>query len=210
MANGVGKVIGKSIVLLFLLVILIFVGLMWFDYLSVIHIKPLFAPIYKILKLSPQQSSTVSDIKQVNMANLDDDRLAKRQEHLDLREQELDKREQDIEKKEAVNLQISQELEDLRISQEEREKTFNNAVKKYDDKEVNVRQFAEYLNSMPPADAVATLNAMEDQAVIDTLRKVEEISKETGTASQVSYWLSLMPKDRVATIQRKMVIKPSN
>ena len=210
MARGVGKTIGKSIVLLVLLVILVFIGLMWFDYLGVIQAKSFFSPVYKILRLKPQKSSSVSNVSEVTMANLEDDRLEKRLEALNNREQELNKRQEDIEKMEAVNLQVSQELEDLRISQEEREKTFNNAVKKYDDIEVNVRQFAEYLNSMPPAAAVATLNEMDDQAVIDTLRKVEEISAEQGAQSQVSYWLSLMPKDRVATLQRKMVVKPTN
>ena len=210
MAKGIGKAIGKTVVMLLLLVILVFVGLMWFDYLGVIQAKSFFAPVYKLFKLNPQKSVAVSSSDPNMMANLDDDRLSKRLEALELREQELDKRQEDIEKMEAVNLQVSQELEDLRISQEEREKTFNNAVKKYDDIEVNVRQFAEYLNSMPPSAAVATLNEMDDQAVIDTLRKVEEISQEEGTTSQVSYWLSLMPKDRVAVLQRKMVVKPAN
>ena len=92
--------------------------------------------------------------------------------------------------------------------QEEREKTFNNTVKKYDDREVNIVQNAKNLTGMPPESAVAILNAMEDQDVIDTLRKVEEIAQEEGTMSMVAYWLSLMPADRVATIQRKMVSKP--
>ena len=209
-ARGIGKTIGKSVVLLLLLVILVFIGLMWFDYLGVIQAKSFFAPVYKILHLKPQKSVSVSQVSEVGMANLEDDRFSKLVEALNLKEQELNKRQEDIEKMEAVNLQVSQELEDLRISQEEREKTFNNAMKKYDDIEVNVRQFAEYLNSMPPAAAVATLNEMDDQAVIDTLRKVEENSSEEGTPSQVSYWLSLMPKDRVAVLQRKMVIKPAN
>ena len=117
-------------------------------------------------------------------------------------------REETLKKLEEQNLQISQELDDLRKSQEEREKTFNNTVKKYDDREVNIVQNAKNLTGMPPENAVAILNAMEDQDVIDTLRKVEEIAQEEGTMSMVSYWLSLMPADRVAVIQRKMVSKP--
>ena len=109
------------------------------------------------------------------------------------------------------------ELKDLRsggkefisnYEQEEREKTFNNTVKKYDDREVNIVQNAKNLTGMPPENAVAILNAMEDQDVIDTLRKVEEIAQAEGTTSMVSYWMSLMPADRVAVIQRKMVSKP--
>lgn len=205
-----GKSIGKTIVLLFLVIILIFIGLMWFDYLGVIQAKSLFSPVYKLFGLTAQTTQSNSDNAPALMANLDEDRIAKRLEALNLREQELDKREADVKKLEEQNLQISQELEDLRKSQEEREKTFNNTVKKYDDREVNIVQNAKNLNSMAPANAVAILNAMEDQDIIDTLRKVEELAQADGSSSQVSYWLSLMPAERVAVLQRKMVSKPTN
>jgi flagellar protein FlbB len=50
--------------------------------------------------------------------------------------------------------------------------------------------------------------AMDDQDVIDALRKTEEIAQAEGTTSIVSYWLSLMPPERAAEIQRKMVSRP--
>lgn len=203
-----GKGLGKTIVLLFLVVILILIGLMWFDYLGVVNAKKIFAPVYKLFGLVPQTSVSITNNDPVLMSNLEDDRIEKRLEALEIRAQELDKREEELKKLEEQNLQISQELDDLRKSQEEREKTFNNTVKKYDDREVNIVQNAKNLTGMPPENAVAILNAMEDQDVIDTLRKVEEIAQEEGTMSMVSYWLSLMPADRVATIQRKMVSKP--
>ena len=37
-----------------------------------------------------------------------------------------------------------------------------------------------------------------------------EIAAEEGSASMVAYWLSLMPADRAAQIQRKMLSKPSS
>lgn len=203
-----GKGLGKTIVLLFLVVILILIGLMWFDYLGVVNAKKIFAPVYKLFGLVPQTSVSITNNDPVLMSNLEDDRIEKRLEALEIRAQELDKREVELKKLEEQNLQISQELDDLRKSQEEREKTFNNTVKKYDDREVNIVQNAKNLTGMPPESAVAILNAMEDQDVIDTLRKVEEIAQEEGTMSMVAYWLSLMPADRVATIQRKMVSKP--
>ena len=202
------KGLGKTIVLLFLVIILILIGLMWFDYLGVVHAKSLFAPVYKLFGLAPQTSTPVTQNDPSLMADLDEDRLAKRLESLEIRAQELDKREADLKKLEEQNIQISQELDDLRKSQEEREKTFNNTVKKYDDREVNIVQNAKNLTGMPPENAVAILNAMEDQDVIDTLRKVEEIAQAEGSTSMVSYWMSLMPADRVAVIQRKMVSKP--
>ena len=125
-----------------------------------------------------------------------------------IRSEELDKREEDIVKKEAENLQILAELDNLRESQEEREKTFNNMTKKFDDREENIAQNARNLASMPPANAVNILTAMDDQDIIDVLRKADQIAAEEGTSSLVSYWLSLMPADRVAQLQRKMTNKP--
>ena len=63
---------------------------------------------------------------------------------------------------------------------------------------------------MRPEAAVGILVAMDDQTVIDVLRKVEEIAAAEGTSSMGSYWLSLMPSDRAATIQRKMISKPES
>jgi flagellar protein FlbB len=51
---------------------------------------------------------------------------------------------------------------------------------------------------------------MDDQTVIDVLRKVEEIAAAEGSSSMGSYWLSLMPSDRAAEIQRKMLSKPES
>jgi flagellar protein FlbB len=122
--------------------------------------------------------------------------------------EELDKRDADLSSAEKQNQQVAQELQDRQKTEEEREKTFNNEVKKYDDKEVNIVQIAQNLKGMPPKNAVAILVAMDDQMVIDVLRKVEEEAKAAGTTSMVAYWLSLMPPDRAAQIQRKMASKP--
>lgn len=205
-----GKTIGKTIVLLFLVIILILIGLVWFDYLGVIQAKQLFAPVYRLFGLQTQSAASINSVSSVPYIDLNSERLAKRLEALDLRDQELDKREETILQKEKENLQISQELEDLRISQEEREKTFNNTIKKYDDREVNIVQNARNLMGMVPQNAVNILLAMDDQDVIDILRKVDEISASAGTDSVVPYWLSLMPAERVAQIQRKMTNKPSS
>ena len=100
------------------------------------------------------------------------------------------------------------ELEDREKSLEEREKTFNNEKKKYDDKERNIVQIAANLEGMQPRAAVEILNKMDDQLVIDVLRKVEERAQANNVASMVAYWLSLMEPERAATIQRKMAVKP--
>ncbi|MBO4732369.1 MAG: flagellar protein FlbB [Spirochaetaceae bacterium] len=200
--------IGKTIVLLVLIVILIFLALFWFDYLGVIQAKKFFSPVYRLFGLQPQTSVTVTGAENVVEADLDADRLAKRLESLDLRKQELDKRESDIHTKEAEFEQIAQELEERKVSQEEREKTFEAIQKQYEDKENAYRQIANNLYSMKPDAAVNILVAMEDQLVIDVIRKEKELSTELRRASMSSYWLSLMPPERAAVIERKTTNKP--
>jgi flagellar protein FlbB len=51
---------------------------------------------------------------------------------------------------------------------------------------------------------------MNDQDAIDVLRMTETIAQAEGTTSVVAYWLSLMPPERAAELQRKMTGRPSN
>ena len=201
------KSLGKSFVLLIIILILIVGGLLWFDYLGVVHVKNIFAPLYTLMHKTPQTSTTATQSKPL-VANLDEDRLLKQREALDIYKEELEKREADIEAVEKQNEQVSAELAERDKNQEEREKTFNSTVKKYDDKNINVEQIAKNLNGMRPEAAVDILKAMDDQTVIDVLRKVEELAAASGSASMGSYWLSLMPPERAAEIQRKMISKP--
>ncbi|MGL4986817.1 MAG: periplasmic-type flagellar collar protein FlbB [Treponemataceae bacterium] len=195
--------IGKSVILLILILIFILIGLFWFDFLGVIQVKQMFAPVYELLGFQPQSSSTATSSSPFE-ADLESDRLAKRLQSIDLRAQELNKRENDIKQLESQNLQISQELEDRIGAQEEREISFDSTMKKYEDRDANITQNAKNLNAMPPQNAVNIMLGMEDQDVIDVLRKVEQIAQETNTSSLVAFWLSLMPPDRAAIIQRKM------
>ena len=203
------KNFGKSFVLILIILILVAGGLLWFDYLGIVHVKSVFSPVYKLLGKEPQTSVTSTQSEPLT-ANLDQDRLNKQLEAIDIRMEELDKRETDLEESEKQNAQIAAELAEREKNQEEREKTFNLTVKKYDDKEVNIEQIANNLNGMRPEAAVGILVAMDDQIVIDVLRKVEEMAAENGSMSMVSYWLSLMPSDRAAEIQRKMLSKPES
>ena len=202
------KVLGKSILLIILILVLVLFGLLWFDYLGIIHAKRAFSPLFKLAGLSPQTSVSASSSKELVEADLDNDRFAKRLEALDIRSQELAKRESEVKEREDANAQIAQELEDKEKSQAEREKTFNNLVKKYDDRSVNIEQIVANLNGMPPKSAVGILIEMDDQDVIDVLRRADEIAAASGESSTVAYWLSLMPSDRAAEISRKMANKP--
>ena len=199
--------VGKSIALLFLILAIILGGLLWFDYLGIIKAKSIFAPVSKLFGLQPQTSVSATSSKPLQ-ANLEDDRLAKRLEALEIRSQELDKRESDIARSETANEAIARELEDRQKSQEEREKTFNNEVKKYDDRNTNIEQISTYLQNMPPKTAVEQLLGMDDQDIIDIFRKTDAQALASNTVSMTSVWLMNMPSERAAIIQRKMASKP--
>ena len=93
------KSFGKSIVLLMLIIIMALGGLLWFDYLGVIHVKTVFAPVYKLLGKEPQTSKTSTQSAPIT-SDLDQDRLDKQRESLNLYKEELDKREEDVAQKE--------------------------------------------------------------------------------------------------------------
>ncbi len=204
------KTIGKTIVLLILIVIMILAGILWFDHLGVIEMKDTFDWFYKLVGLTPQTSVTIDNPENIDLADLGNDRIKKIIEEYEIRSQELDKREENIVTREAQNEQMAQELDDRRIALEESEKTFNNERKRAEDRDANIRTRAEYLSSMPPKSAVDILLAMDDQDFIDTIRMVDKIAAESGSDSNVSYWLTLMPPERVAEITRKMEAKPQS
>lgn len=198
--------LGKIFVLFLLIIVLIFGGLLWFDYLGLLHVRSLFAPVYSVFGLNVPQG--VSPLSSDESANLDDDRYRKRLEALEIKSQELAKLEKDIINKQKENKQISEELDDRRNVIEEKEKNFNAVLLETNDRKANLTQIAVYMNGMPPEKAVANILEMDDQDIIDIFREVENIAKKDGKSSMVSYWFSLMPPARAAEIQRKMSNSP--
>jgi flagellar protein FlbB len=197
--------IGKSLLLLLLILIISAGGLLWFDYLNVIDIKTTFAPIYRRLGFGARNQSSSPRGEELN---LDAERLAVRLETLDLREMELRKQEDEIKKQQAQIEQMSAELEDRQKGLDERENSMNALNEQASSYDRNIEQSARYLNNMQPLNAVAIIEAMDDQEAIDIMRKVDEIAQAEGAASIVSYWLSQLPPARAAEIQRKMSIRP--
>jgi flagellar protein FlbB len=203
---GRPRVLGRAIVLLICILILAIGGLIWFDYLGLLDLKSSFGPLYRLAGIKTQGSGAISAESPVLF---DEERMAKRLEALQTRSEELDSREADIARQNTEVQQKVQQLDDRSASLDDREKSFNEKAKEYENRKANVEQNAVYLTSMPPAKAVEILKDMDDQMVIDILRAVEEKAAAAGENSIVSYWLSLMPPDRSAAIQRKMAARPS-
>ncbi len=199
--------IGRIIVLLILIVLLVFGGLLWFDYLGLINTRGMFSPLYSLFGLKTPQG--ITPLSGDELANLDDDRYEKRLMALEIKSQELAKWEEQVKAEQIANKQVAEELDARQSAVEEKEKNFNLILTETNDRNANIIQIATYMNSMPPDKAVANLLEMDDQDIIDVFRAVEKIAAENNRLSQVSNWFSLMPPARAAEIQRKMANKPA-
>ncbi len=194
-------------VLVAMILALVIGGIVWFDYLGLIDAKAFLAPAYRVLGIKTRQPGAPSAD---SAALLEEERYAKRLEALQVRAEELDARNADLDKSNAEVAQKTQELEDRSKALDDKEKSFNDKLKQYDNRKANIDQNAQYLVGMPPAKAVEILKSMDDQTVIDIFHSVEEQARIAGETSLVSVWLSSMPADRSAAIQRKMALKPSS
>ncbi|MBN1836236.1 MAG: flagellar protein FlbB [Spirochaetales bacterium] len=193
---------GFRILILILLVIVIGLGgLVWFDYLGVLDARETLAPLFRLVRRQEAQVDAEDPLL------LEKERLAKQIEALALRSEELAAREQEIESREAELGQKIEQLQSREQALDDREKVFIERVEAFDNRRDNLRQNADYLVGMPPENAVKILLEMEDQQVIDLFRMAEEQAQAAGEMSMVAYWLSLMPADRAAALQRKMARK---
>ncbi|MFP4564508.1 MAG: periplasmic-type flagellar collar protein FlbB [Spirochaetia bacterium] len=198
----------RILLLILLIIVLVFGGLLWFDYLGFMDVKDTLSPVVSLI--TRRRRTQVEQLERPGI--LEEQRMAKQWEALDLRAEELDRREETVSLREAELEEMIETLKEREKSHEEREKSFNTRVNLYENKRANLEQNARYLNGMPPEDAVSILMNMEDQVVIDHLRTAERLAQEAGDQSIVSYWLSLIAREnpeRAAEIQRKMARRPS-
>ncbi|MEM5948659.1 hypothetical protein WKV44_08900 [Spirochaetia bacterium 38H-sp] len=191
--------------LIFLIILLVLGGGLWLTYLGVIDVREQLAPVFNIFGV--QKPKTVEQIPGITL--LDSARLQKEKEALELKKRELEEWEKKLQDMQAEVESKLSELNERQKALAEQEKSFNEQIKQYENKKAIVRQSANYLMNMPPDKAVEILLNMDsDQEIIDILWTTDSISTERGEDSIVPYWLSLMPADRAAEIQRKMTKRP--
>jgi len=202
--------IGRAIILLLLIGVLAAGGLVWFDYLNVIDAKGVLAPFYKHIPFLPGEGRSQPKAEPDEIHNLDAIRLGIRLEALELQNLEIETRQRDIDNRYMEIEQMAQELEERQKALDERENSLRAQAQDAENKGRNVEQLARYLVGMPPQNAVNILAGLDDQNVIDILRKTEEIAQAEGTTSIVAFWFSLMDPVRAAELQRKMAGRPPN
>jgi flagellar protein FlbB len=200
----------RIFVLVLLILVLVLGGLVSFDYLGLVDSRERLAPVLRLVGIGraggpPAAGETVLSAEELeDPFLLEKERLKKQTEALGLQAEELEKRDGEIRSKEQEIAQIMEQLQEKEKALEDREKMFNEQVKAFENRRVNLRQNSEYLVGMPPKNAVQILLNMDDLEIIDIFRITEEQARTTGELSLVSYWLSLMPADRAAALQRKM------
>lgn len=195
---------GARIFGLFLLILALLAGsIFWFDWLGLVDARGFFAPVLGLF------GQKVESINADDPLLLDAIRLRKQEEALDGRFEELSLKDEELSGREKDFQQRLAELEEREKAHDEKESAFDLKVSAWDDRDRNLTQNARNLNAMPLADAVAILEATDDQLLIDTLRKVQDMADQEGSVSLVSTWMSRMKdRARVAELQRKMTLKP--
>jgi len=201
---------GRVLVLLLLVLVLAAGSIIWFDYLNVIDAKTVLAPLYRFIgREGRTQPKTEPDAD----LNLDLERLITRLEALELEKMELEKTRQELVARDGEIEQKAQELEEQRKAVEEQANSLKAQIADAENKEKNIETVARNLTNMQPERAVGILSAMDDQDVLDVLRKAEELAQAAGTASLVPFWLQLMAATpegaaRAAELNRKLVGRP--
>ena len=199
--------VGRIIVLLLLVLILAAGGIVWFDFLNIIDAKTVLAPLYRFIGREGRSQPGATPEEYLN---LDAERLAVRLEALDMRSMEMDSQQRNLDSRYGEIEQMAQYLEERQKALEEIENSLRASSSDAENRDRNIEENARILNGMPPERAVGIMSAMDDQDVIDVLRKTEEIARAEGTTSIVSYWLSLMESTRAAELQRKMAGRPQS
>ena len=200
--------IGKTIILLLLVIILATGGVIWFDFLNIFDAKTVLAPIYRFLPFVPGDGRTQARIPADEIINIDAERLSIRLEALEIQRLEMESQQTDIDNRFGQIMQMAQALEEERKALEDLANSLRAQTLDAENKDRNVEQNARYLTGMPPQNAVNIIASLDDQDAIDVLRKTEEIAQTEGTMSIVAFWFSLMDPVRAAELQRKMANRP--
>ncbi|MEM9423699.1 MAG: hypothetical protein AAF975_02780 [Spirochaetota bacterium] len=203
MNNTIQTLIKSSMLLIFIMMIIVG-GLLLFDWLGLMSLRQEFAPILRLVGLNtPSSMGASADSSVLNDARLRQqlDSLELKRKNLEELEKQLNQRSNELDERELAITQSEEQLQQQLDSLEEREGL-------YRERDAKVKQIAQNFNSMPPADAVAQMNMMNALLVVDVLRAADRIAVEEKGTSLVSYWISQMPPERGAEVNKLLVEKP--
>ncbi len=196
---------------IFLIAIVVLGFTVWFDYLEVIQAPRFLDSFLQLIGL--QEESTEETPNLLGMESpwvIERIRLEKEREELQSRVESLEQQQLEISNRQKELDALQTSLLQEETSLEEQKKLLNQILNNYEDKDAVIQQNTEALLNMPPVDAVEILVEYEDQQLINVLRMADRLAEEARNASFVPLWLSLLPPDRAAQVQRKMTVKPQS
>ncbi len=188
----------KRIIFLLLINIgVITLALYLLDFLQILDYRMIFA---EVPLLKEQYTPRIEDPYLLEKVELE-----KKWQLLEEKIKGLEEEKKKIEKEiRNINIEkenIAQEKENIKnmISEFERAQSEKESYSK------RLDSLAEYIENMPPLDAVKIIEKQEDLMIIDLFKRMDERAKKAGRQSIVPYLISKMDPEQAARIQRKML-----
>jgi flagellar protein FlbB len=194
------RIFGLTLLVLFLAI----GGALWFDFLGLIDVTHLVAPVLRWFNLEPREEGVAVD----DPLLLATERLEKREQALAITWDELSVREQSLDSRELELDAVADQLRELDAALQDRENSVNQRLRQVENERAALVRLSTYLTNMPPVDAVEIMVNYSDPILLDVLLVTDELAEEAGAASLVPYWLSLMPAERAAAISEKLEMLP--
>ncbi len=193
---------GTRIFTLILLIVgLLIGGVIWFDQIGILDVNDILSPVLKFAGFPGR--SKMENLEDPDL--LDRVRYDKQWEALAMQKEELENRKIDLDQKEQDMNILMEALKEKDEEYAEKEIILNDEIENNDTKNRNLEANARKLMGMPPDNAVAILESMEDDLdIIDHLKMVDKIAAENDEVSMVAFWMSKMEKKRAAEILRLM------
>ncbi len=199
-AGAAPRIFGLTLLVL----VLLFGGALWFDFLGLIDVTAVMAPALRLIGLEPREDPPLPDEPML----LEAERIAKREEALAIFAEELDGREQALMARGSELEALAQQLGERELALEDRENSVNQALRRVENQRAALVKLSTYLTNMPPADAVEIMVNYPDPLLLDVLLMTDELAEAQGQLSLVPFWLSQMPPARAATIGEKLELLP--
>lgn len=199
------KIIIQSVFLLLSFLVFILLGWYWLERVNVLK-TDLIVPL--VTKFSTRNNNDVQEIEiSQDTLLLDSLRLEKKEEQLRIMQLDLSRQAQTLDNKTYLLEQEATIIENTKQQLTEQQNNINQISKQFENKNERVMQVAKSLINMPPQNAVDILVVFDDELLLDILATVNQLAEESGNASVVPYWLSLMDATRAGEVQKKLVYK---
>ena len=194
-----GRLSDKIKIIYLLLVILFAAGVFVYllDTWGIIKLEETFT----FLKQEPPKVKSGDD----NPTLLELERLNKERERLVEKELQIKEQESKLAQRASELDKLKEELAEikkgLKLEKQQLADTRAEEIKR----DLLIRNMAERLGAMPPADAVAIVAGWSNSDLVDVFKRMERIAVDDGRPSIVPYLITQLPRDRAQIITTIMM-----